>query len=81
MPRDLQPAFVRKTKARTVDAAGLSEVRGYLTTLYFIGMKENAKPEFDFNIRLRMSDRLARWLIGAILAGGSAATAAAHWIH
>jgi hypothetical protein len=44
-------------------------------------MKEDsAKSEFDFKIRLRMSDKLARWLIGAILAGGTAVTAAAHWV-
>jgi hypothetical protein len=44
MPRDLQPAFVRKTKARTAGTAGLSEVRGYCTTLYFTRkMERNAK--------------------------------------
>lgn len=44
MPRDLQPAFVRKTKAQPLRAAGLSEVRGYGKTLYFTRkMERNAK--------------------------------------
>lgn len=44
MPRDLQPAFVRKAKAQPLRAAGLSEVRGYGTTLNFTRkMERNAK--------------------------------------
>jgi hypothetical protein len=43
--------------------------------------KDSAKPEFDFKIRLRMPPELVKWLIGAILMGGGAATAAAHWIN
>ena len=43
-------------------------------------MERNAKQEFELKFKLRMSDKLVRWLIGAILAGGGALTAAAHLI-
>jgi hypothetical protein len=45
-------------------------------------MKEDsAKSEFEFKLKLRMPPELVKWLIGAILAGGGALSAAAHWNH
>jgi hypothetical protein len=43
--------------------------------------KERAKAEFDFKVRLRMSSKLLKWLIGGLLMGGTAVTAAAHWVN
>jgi hypothetical protein len=44
-------------------------------------MKEDSeKSEFEFKLKLRMPPELVKWLIGAILMSGGAATAAAHWI-
>ena len=40
---------------------------------------KKAKQEFDFKVRLRMPPELVKWLIGAILMGGGALTAATHW--
>ncbi|MGI4835652.1 MAG: hypothetical protein ACRYFK_19530 [Janthinobacterium lividum] len=42
--------------------------------------KDDAKAEFEVLFKLRMSNKLARWLIG-LVAGGTAATVAAHWLH
>jgi hypothetical protein len=39
---------------------------------------KKAKQEFDFKVRLRMPSELVKWLIGAILMGGGALTAASH---
>jgi hypothetical protein len=41
--------------------------------------KDSAKSEFEFELKLRMPPELVKWLIGAILAGGGALSAAAHW--
>jgi hypothetical protein len=42
-------------------------------------MKEDsAKSEFEFKFKLRMPYGLVKWLIGVILAGGGAMSAAAH---
>jgi hypothetical protein len=41
---------------------------------------KKAKQEFDFKFRLRMPPELVKWLVGALLMGGGAATAATHWI-
>lgn len=44
MPRDLQPAFGRKTKARTVCGSRAFRSAGLLATLYFTRkMERNAK--------------------------------------
>jgi hypothetical protein len=40
---------------------------------------KKAKQEFDFKVRLQMHPELVKWLIGAILMGGDALTAATHW--
>ncbi len=42
--------------------------------------KDRAKPGFELAFKLRLSNKLARWLIGVILSG-TAATAVAHWLH
>jgi hypothetical protein len=42
-------------------------------------IKDGAKSEFEVLFKLRMSDKLVRWLIG-LLAGGTAATAVANWL-
>jgi hypothetical protein len=43
-------------------------------------MKENARPEFDFKVRLQMPAELVKWLVGLVV-GGTAATAVAHLLH
>jgi hypothetical protein len=44
MPRDLQPAFARKTKARTVCGSRAFRSAGLLATLYFTRkIERNAK--------------------------------------
>jgi len=42
--------------------------------------KDSAKSEFEVLFKLRMSNKLVRWLIG-LVASGTAATAVAHWLH
>ena len=49
MPRDLQPAFVRKMKAQPLRAAGLSEGQGYLATRYFITKKGEEREKTAAN--------------------------------
>ena len=41
--------------------------------------KDGAKAEFEVLFKLRLSNKLARWLIG-IAASGTAASAVAHWL-
>jgi hypothetical protein len=42
--------------------------------------KDSAKSEFELLFKLRMSNKLVRWLVG-VLASGTAASAVAHWLH
>ena len=42
--------------------------------------QDSAKSEFELLFKLRMSNKLVRWLIG-LVASGTAATAVAHWLH
>jgi hypothetical protein len=42
--------------------------------------KDSAKSKFELLFKLRMSNKLVRWLVG-VLAGGTAASAVAHWLH
>jgi hypothetical protein len=72
----------KKRNPGCANSQGFEKCGGFRGTLYFIRKMESKKAnqEFDFKVRLRMPPELVKWLIGAILMGGSAATAAAHWI-
>jgi hypothetical protein len=74
--------FVKKRSPDWWNSQGF-EKWGFLCNPFFLDKmkKDSAKSEFDFKVRLRMPPELVKWLIGAILMGGGAATAAAHWIN
>ena len=42
--------------------------------------KDSAKSEFEVLFKLRLSNKLVRWLIGSV-ASGTVASAVAHWLH
>ncbi len=41
--------------------------------------RKNAKTEFKLTFKLRMPPELVKWLVEAVLMGGGAISAAAHW--
>jgi hypothetical protein len=72
----------RKREAPAVGAARASRSVVVLEkpfTSFGTMESKKAKQEFDFKVRLRMFPELVKWLIGAILMGGGALTAATHW--
>lgn len=72
-----------KEKPQGLANQGASRSSGEIRPpLYFIGKmkKERAKSEFEFGLKLRMSDKLALRLLWLLMGGTAIAAGFSHWV-